>query len=70
MVKSKAEFTTIGISRKLKDDIVFLRNANNKYESLHGFVARLVEAYKKTHCPECGSELTMKECPCKAPERI
>lgn len=35
-----------------------------------GFFDELLEVYAKSRCPECGNEISFKECPCKAPERL
>jgi hypothetical protein len=69
-MESKSNFSHLGVKPETYKEIVALRDARFPNEKLYGFIARLVDAYKKTFCPECGAELKTKICTCKKSELL
>ena len=60
--------TTLTIPRETAEVVKSL--ARQEKRSHSNMVTALVENWRRTHCPECGTELAPVRCGCKAGERL
>lgn len=66
----KQQFASITVHKGL---VPRLRAAHAKFRpkyTVNGFYEDLLEFYEEFHCPECQTELSPKQCSCKATERM
>jgi hypothetical protein len=71
MAKKKVKgYTSITIRKDAAKAMQFLKCKLDAKSSTMNFFEELLDAYDKTHCPECLCEVKTKRCTCKASELL
>ena len=65
---SASKFMRVSLPEKVRMELDALAQTENRSVPL--MVAALLASWHKTHCPECGIELSSRRCSCKAPETM